>query len=110
KSEDKKLADAIRIGYLEGMVDFNENLRQLVERGDITREVALEVSPNPDNLKMVLKGIKVATPGILCWRKSAKPPSARRLRSSLGPRSLTPRLRASMHPFHYLESCDTTSA
>src|SRR5262245_39036223 len=65
KGEDKKLPDAIRIGYLEGMVDFNENLRQLVERGDITRETALEVSPNPDNLKMVLKGIKVATPGIL---------------------------------------------
>jgi twitching motility protein PilT len=65
KGEDKKLPDAIKIGFLEGMVDFNENLRQLVERGDITREVALEVSPNPDNLKMVLKGIKVATPGIL---------------------------------------------
>jgi twitching motility protein PilT len=65
KGEDKKLPDAIRIGFLEGMVDFNENLRQLVERGDITREVALEVSPNPDNLKLVLKGIKVATPGIL---------------------------------------------
>ncbi len=27
KGEDKKLPDAIRIGYLEGMVDFNENLR-----------------------------------------------------------------------------------
>lgn len=65
KGEDKKLPDAIRIGYLEGMVDFNENLRQLVDRGDITREIALEVSPNPDQLKMVLKGIKVATPGIL---------------------------------------------
>ncbi len=65
KGEDKKLPDAIRIGFLEGMVDFNENLRQLVERGDITRDVALEVSPNPDNLKMVLKGIKVAAPGIL---------------------------------------------
>jgi twitching motility protein PilT len=65
KGEDKKLPDAIKIGFLEGMIDFNENLRQLVERGDITREIALEVSPNPDNLKMVLKGIKVATPGIL---------------------------------------------
>lgn len=65
KGEDKKIADAIKIGYLEGMVDFNENLKQLVDRGDITRETALEVSPNPDQLKMVLKGIKVATPGIL---------------------------------------------
>src|SRR5437667_11921904 len=29
KAEDKKLTDAIRIGFLEGMVDFTENLRQL---------------------------------------------------------------------------------
>jgi twitching motility protein PilT len=65
KGEDKKLPDAIRIGYLEGMVDFNENLRQLVDRGDIDKAVALEVSPNPDQLKMVLKGIKVSAPGIL---------------------------------------------
>jgi twitching motility protein PilT len=65
KSEDKKIADAIKIGYLEGMVDFTENLRQLVERGDVTKEVALEVAPNPDALKMAIKGIKVATPGIL---------------------------------------------
>jgi twitching motility protein PilT len=62
---DNKILDAIRIGYLEGMVDFNENLRQLVERGDVLKEVALELSPNPDQLKMILKGIKVATPGIL---------------------------------------------
>lgn len=65
KGEDKKIPDAIKIGYLEGMVDFNENLRQLCERNDITKEIALEVSPNPDQLKMGLKGIKVATPGIL---------------------------------------------
>jgi twitching motility protein PilT len=65
KSEDKKLADAIRIGFLEGMLDFTESLRQLVERGDVAKEVALEVAPNPEALKMALKGIKVATPGIL---------------------------------------------
>ncbi len=65
KGEDKKLGDAIRIGYLEGMIDFNENLRQLVERGDIEKAIALEVSPNPDQLKMALKGIRVSAPGIL---------------------------------------------
>jgi twitching motility protein PilT len=65
KAEDKKIPDAIRIGYLEGMVDFNENLRQLVERGDVEKATALEYSPNPDQLKMALKGIKVAAPGIL---------------------------------------------
>jgi len=65
KAEDKKLADAIRIGFLEGMLDFTESLRQLCERGDIDRATALEVAPNPEALKMALKGIKVATPGIL---------------------------------------------
>jgi twitching motility protein PilT len=65
KCEDKKLGDAIRIGFLEGMLDFNESLRQLVERGDVDRATALEVAPNPEALKMAFKGIKVAQPGIL---------------------------------------------
>ena len=65
RGDDKKISDAIKIGFLEGMVDFTENLRQLVERGDVTKEVALEVAPNPEALKMALKGIRVATPGIL---------------------------------------------
>src|ERR1700730_8309622 len=65
KSEDKKLSDAIRIGFLEGMLDFTESLRQLVEREDVSRDAALEVAPNPEALKMALKGIKVSAPGIL---------------------------------------------
>lgn len=65
KSKDDSLLDAIRIGYIEGMVDFTENLRQLVERKDVDRATALEFAPNPDQLKMALKGIKVAAPGIL---------------------------------------------
>jgi len=62
---DNKIPDAIRIGYLEGMVDFTENLRQLVERGDIDKAAALEVAPSPEQLKMAFKGIKVSAPGIL---------------------------------------------
>src|SRR5262249_937109 len=65
KHEDKKLPDAIRIGFLEGMLDFTESLRQLVERNDVDRAAALEVAPNPEQLKMALKGIKVSAPGIL---------------------------------------------
>jgi twitching motility protein PilT len=65
KNQDHKLIDAIRIGFLEGMVDFTENLRQLVERGDIDKSTALEFAPNPEQLKMALKGIKVSTQGIL---------------------------------------------
>ncbi len=65
KSKDDSLLDAIRIGYIEGMVDFTENLRQLVDRGDVDKATALEFAPNPEQLKMALKGIKVAAPGIL---------------------------------------------
>jgi twitching motility protein PilT len=65
KGEDKKLPDAIRIGFLEGMLDFTESLRLLVEKNWIERSVALEVAPNPEQLKMAFKGIKVAQPGIL---------------------------------------------
>jgi twitching motility protein PilT len=65
KAEDKKLPDAIRIGQIEGMVDFGESLRQLVARGDVTEEAAIAVAPNPDALKMALKGIKISQPGIL---------------------------------------------
>ena len=47
------------------MVDFTENLRQLVERGDVDKATALEFAPDAEKLKMALKGIKVAVQGIL---------------------------------------------
>jgi twitching motility protein PilT len=63
--EDTKLADAIRIGQDEGMQDFTEALRQLVVAEKIDRPTAYEVAPSPEALKMALKGIQVAAPGIL---------------------------------------------
>ncbi len=65
KGEDSKLLDAIRANYNEGMVDFNENLRQLVELQRIDKATALEFSPNPEQLRMALKGIKVAASGLV---------------------------------------------
>jgi twitching motility protein PilT len=65
KSQDSKLLDAIRAFYNEGMMDFNENLRILCERGDVDRATALEFSPNPEQLRMALKGIKVAASGLV---------------------------------------------
>src|SRR5436190_7706231 len=62
---DTKLGDAIKLFYQEGMVDFTENLRQLVERGDVSKECALEFAPDPEKLKMAFKGIKVSASGIL---------------------------------------------
>jgi twitching motility protein PilT len=63
--EDAKLADAIRIGKEEGMMDFTESLRQLVVAEKIERGTAFEVAPSPEALKMALKGITIAQPGIL---------------------------------------------
>lgn len=65
EGEDAKIPDAIRMCQQEGMQDFTESLRVLWERGDIDKATALEFAPNPDQMKMALKGIKVAAPGIL---------------------------------------------
>jgi twitching motility protein PilT len=63
--EDGKLGDAIRMCVQEGMQDFTESLRKLWEAGEIDKATALEYAPNKDQMKMALKGIKVAAPGIL---------------------------------------------
>jgi twitching motility protein PilT len=63
--EDTKLGDAIRLGREEGMQDFTESLKQLVQSEKIERATAFEVAPNVEQLKMALKGISVAQPGIL---------------------------------------------
>jgi twitching motility protein PilT len=65
KEEDKKIGDAIRICAQEGMVELNDHLRQLVEAGEIERSIAIEVAPNPEALKMALKGIKVMQAGFV---------------------------------------------
>ncbi|WP_422930398.1 type IV pilus twitching motility protein PilT [Singulisphaera sp. PoT] len=63
--EDTKLGDAIRIGKEEGMQDFTESLKVLVQTERIERATAFEVAPSVETLKMALKGINIAQPGIL---------------------------------------------
>ena len=65
EEKDDKLGDAIRMFSREGMQDFTKSLTDLVMHDLIDRSVALEVAPNPDALKMSLKGIAVSQPGIL---------------------------------------------
>jgi twitching motility protein PilT len=65
ESKDEKLTDLIRMSTNEGMQDFIRSLKSLVDKGLISKEVALEVAPSPDVMRMVLKGIEVAVPGIL---------------------------------------------
>jgi twitching motility protein PilT len=65
EAEDLKMSDAIKLFYQEGMVDFTENLKRLVDAGDIDKATALEWAPDPEKLKMLFKGIKVSAAGIL---------------------------------------------
>lgn len=65
EKQDEKLPDAIRIGEREGMQSFTKSLKELVLGRMIDRATAFEVAPNPESLKMALKGIEVSEPGIL---------------------------------------------
>jgi twitching motility protein PilT len=55
--EDKKLADLIRSSREEGMQDLNMSLVDLINAGLVSKKVALQYSPNPEQLKMNLQGI-----------------------------------------------------
>ncbi len=55
--EDKKITEVMRSATDEGMQDFNLSLLQLIKKGLTTKEIALEYSPNPEQLKMHLQGI-----------------------------------------------------
>lgn len=63
--EDEKLPSAIRIGKAEGMQQFNDSLHHFLKKEFISRADAFEISPNAEELKMMLKGIDVKGPGIL---------------------------------------------
>jgi len=65
EGQDEKLADAIRLGHDEGMQDFTMSLCELVNKEMIDRAAAFEVAPNPEALKMALKGIKIKESGML---------------------------------------------
>lgn len=65
EERDNEIIDVIRSSYDDGMVDFTEHLRRLIDEGFIDHETAYEVAPNPDELKMALKGIRSGGTGIL---------------------------------------------
>lgn len=62
---DEKLPAAIRIGKSEGMQQFNDSLYSFITRELVSRADAFEISPNVEELKMMLKGINVKSSGIL---------------------------------------------
>jgi twitching motility protein PilT len=65
EAEDEKLPAAMRIGKEEGMQRFNESLYDFLQRDMISRLAAFEISPNVEELKMLIKGIDVKGAAIL---------------------------------------------
>jgi twitching motility protein PilT len=65
EEQDEKLSAAIRIGKEEGMQLFNDSIYGFLKREFISRDVAYEVSPNVEELKMMIKGIEVKAAAIL---------------------------------------------
>lgn len=62
---DNEIGSVIRSCPHEGMVDFTESIRRLVEDELIAVKTAYAAAPNPDELKMRLKGISVVGGGII---------------------------------------------
>jgi twitching motility protein PilT len=65
EERDNEIVDVIRASYDDGMVDFTEHLRRLVDSGFIDHATAYEAAPNPDELRMALKGIQGRRAAIL---------------------------------------------
>ncbi|MBN1766634.1 MAG: PilT/PilU family type 4a pilus ATPase [Sedimentisphaerales bacterium] len=59
------LPAVIRSHYTDGMVDYTESLRRLVEQEYIDLKTAYNYAPKPEALKMAMKGIRTGTSGIL---------------------------------------------
>ena len=65
EGRESDLSSVIRTCQNEGMQDFTESLRGLVENEYIDLKVALQYAPNVEELKMALKGIRTTSAGIL---------------------------------------------
>ncbi len=64
-SRESEILEVIKSNYDIGMQDLNESLRALVESESVEVSTAYEASPNPEELKMILKGISSSRAGIL---------------------------------------------
>ena len=65
EKRDNEILGVIRSSYHEGMIDFGESIRRLVEEEYIHARTGYAAAPNPDELKMRLKGIQVIGGGII---------------------------------------------
>lgn len=65
EERETEIPSVIRANEQDGMQDFVKSLCDLVNKEWIDIKVAMEYSPNVEELKMALKGIRSATSGIL---------------------------------------------
>jgi twitching motility protein PilT len=59
EGRDEELPDHIRKSHRDGMQDFTQSLKSLIDQELIDRQDALEIAPNREALMMALKGIGV---------------------------------------------------
>lgn len=60
-----ELPTVIKSHYTDGMIDYTESLRQLVEQEFIDLKTAYNFATKPEELKMALKGIRSTSAGII---------------------------------------------
>jgi len=65
ENKDERLFTAIQLGKEEGMQAFNDSLFHFVDKEMVSREAAYEISPNVEELKMMIKGIAVKGTGMV---------------------------------------------
>jgi twitching motility protein PilT len=65
EARESDLPTVIRTCQKEGMVDFTESLRKLVDEEWVELKTAIQYAPNVEELKMALKGIRTTSSGIL---------------------------------------------
>src|SRR5262245_57056167 len=61
EGEDMKVSQVMSGAKSEGMQIFNQSLTERVKSGLISEQVALEVSANPEQLKMMIQGIELGS-------------------------------------------------
>ena len=59
EAEDTKLTDAIKSDKEHGCQYFNDALYKLYKSDLITKDVALAAAPNPEELRMSMRGISI---------------------------------------------------
>ncbi len=65
EGEDMKVADALAKDTENGCQNYNRVLTQLYKEHKITMETALNAAPNPEELRMAMRGITISDGGIV---------------------------------------------